>query len=345
MTRQLRSLWLLFAQSATVALAVAAVALLFWKPPAHSYSGMLADVLPSVVSIHGRAEGDSAEASTLGAGVIINDDGHILTNYHLIANAKQLRVRLDDDSRHWADVAGVDPEIDIAVLKINTAGNLKAIPVAEDPAPGDIVFAIGHPYGLDGSASMGIVSAVNRDHLRLTDYRGEKLIQTDAAINPGNSGGPLTNTNGELVGINAALYSRPSGLKPQGIGFAVPAKLVRHSYLSLTTGERHPEDTIGAQVRPLSSTLRERINRAASANRRPARDTASADNEEPAATVLIAKIWRGSLAEQRGLKTGDIITGLDTASLIFARENLRLPPETKTLRILRNNKEQIINLR
>ncbi len=334
--KRLRAFWLLFAQAATVALAVFAVAALVWRPPAHSYSGVLAEVLPSVVSIHGKTGGGSGEAANLGAGVVINGDGHIITNYHLVANTRQLKVRLKDDSRHNADIAGVDPEIDIAVLKIQPPANLKALPVAEEAAPGDIVFAIGHPYGLDGSASMGIVSAVGRDRLLLTGYDGEKLIQTDAAINPGNSGGPLTNTKGELVGINTALYSRRSGAKAQGIGFAVPAQLARYSYLSLTAGERPEKDAIGALVRPLPARLRERIRNAAG-NR-------ESEGEKPSSTVIVARIWRGTIAEARGLKIGDILVGLNETQLEFARDNNALPPETKTVQILRHNEKQTITL-
>ena len=162
---------------------------------------------------------------SLGSGVIVTPDGYTLTNNHVIAGATHVKVALADQREFEARVVGKDAETDIAVLKVD-AQNLPAIPFGDSARmqPGDFVLAIGNPFGLSQTVTMGIVSAVGRGNLGIEDY--EDFIQTDAAINPGNSGGALINGNGQLIGINTAILSGDSGGN-QGVGFAIPIDMAR----------------------------------------------------------------------------------------------------------------------
>jgi serine protease DegS len=162
--------------------------------------------------------------TSLGSGVLISSQGFVLTNNHVIEGADQIQVLLADGRSAKARVVGTDLDTDLAVLHI-TADNLPSI-VIDDASRlrvGDVVLAIGNPYGVGQTVTSGIISATGRDHLGITAY--EDFIQTDAAINPGNSGGALINTHGELIGINAAIYSQSGG--SQGIGFAIPISLAK----------------------------------------------------------------------------------------------------------------------
>ncbi|NIR61669.1 MAG: trypsin-like serine protease, partial [Gammaproteobacteria bacterium] len=162
--------------------------------------------------------------TSLGSGVIVSEDGYILTNNHVIEGADEIRIALFDGRNVRASKVGADPESDLAVLKVD----LDALPTitlgdSEALAVGDVVLAIGNPFGVGQTVTLGIVSATGRSHLGITTF--ENFIQTDAAINPGNSGGALINPSGEVVGINTAIFSRTGG--NQGIGFAIPASLAR----------------------------------------------------------------------------------------------------------------------
>jgi len=184
---------------------------------------------------------------SLGSGVIVSEDGYILTNHHVIANASRIVVGLSDRREFEAKVVGTDPTTDIALLKID-ARRLPFLPFgdSEKTQVGDIVLAIGNPFGIGQTVTMGIVSAKGRSNMGLVDY--EDFIQTDAAINPGNSGGALINLEGELIGINTAIVSRTGGY--QGIGFAVPSNLarrgaaeeVRKGHQGMVGGERAAGD-------------------------------------------------------------------------------------------------------
>jgi serine protease DegS len=160
--------------------------------------------------------------TSLGSGVIVSPDGHLLTNYHVIANATEIVVALRDGRESKARVVGIDPDTDLAVLKIDLP-NLPTFTLAasDNARVGDVVLAIGNPFGVGQTVTMGIISATGRHELGLNTY--EDFIQTDAAINPGNSGGALVDTYGNLVGISTAIFSESGG--SQGIGFAIPSKL------------------------------------------------------------------------------------------------------------------------
>jgi serine protease DegS len=161
---------------------------------------------------------------SLGSGVIVDDHGTILTNHHVVEHAAEVKVALADGRELPARILGVDPRTDLAALRVETTGLPHATLGDSDQLEvGDIVLAFGNPFGLGGTVTMGIVSAIGRGNLGLADY--EDFIQTDAAINPGNSGGALVDTHGEVIGINTAIFSRSGGY--QGIGFAIPSTMAR----------------------------------------------------------------------------------------------------------------------
>ncbi|WP_461507898.1 Do family serine endopeptidase [Rhodopirellula baltica] len=190
-----------------------------------------------------------------GSGVIVREDGYILTNNHVVEDADEVYVELSDDRRLEAEVVGTDPETDLAVLKIE-ADNLRAIAFGDSDAiqVGDWVLAIGSPFGLDQTVTAGIISGKNRNRRIVNNGNGfEDFLQTDAAINPGNSGGPLVNLRGELVGINTAILSR-SGASA-GIGFAIPVSLARPVLTSIIEYGQVRRGFLGAQVRDVTPEL------------------------------------------------------------------------------------------
>ena len=190
--------------------------------------------------------------SSLGSGVLMNSAGHILTNHHVIAGANEIRVSLHDGREVEAKLIGSDPEVDLAVLKINLP-NLPHIRIA-DSGPikiGDVVLAIGNPFGVGQTVTMGIISALGRNQLGLNTY--EDYIQTDAAINPGNSGGALINAHGYLVGINAAIYSQSGG--SQGIGFAIPANSAAQVLADITQFGKTVRGWMGIEVQEATPAL------------------------------------------------------------------------------------------
>ena len=170
------------------------------------------------------------QRSGMGSGVIVTPDGYILTNNHVVDGAKELTVTLPDKREFKGHVVGADPKTDLAVVKID-GQNLPAIPWgdASKLQVGEYVLAVGNPFGLNSTVTLGIVSALGRGKMGITQY--EDFIQTDAAINPGNSGGALVNTKGELVGINTAIFSQSGGY--QGVGFAVPTSMSKPIFESL----------------------------------------------------------------------------------------------------------------
>ena len=205
-----------------VRLAAPAVVNIYTRQTVHLTSPFAQD--PFFQRFFGQMPGVTQQRQGLGSGVIVTQDGYILTNNHVIAGADQIVVALADGRETQAQVIGADPDTDIAVLKVH----LEHLPVAHlrlDPPlqVGDVVLAIGNPFGFSQSVTQGIVSALGRQGLGINVY--EDFIQTDAAINPGNSGGALVDALGDLVGINSAIYSRSGG--NMGIGFAIPVGLAK----------------------------------------------------------------------------------------------------------------------
>lgn len=228
--------------------------------------------------------------NSLGSGVIVSASGYILTNYHVIRGADAIRVGLTDGRSADAKVVGVDPETDLALLKINLP-HLKPIEMgrSDDLHVGDIVLAIGDPYGVGQTVTQGIVSALGRSQLGLSTF--ENFIQTDAAINPGNSGGALINARGQLVGINTALYS-PSG-GSNGIGFAIPVNLARGVMQQLITYGHVRRGYLGIDPQNITPKL------------------AAAFRLKNIEGVLIDRVAANGPASDADLKPGEIIQTID----------------------------------
>src|SRR5437899_6394673 len=239
----------------------------------------------------------------VGSGVIVTKDGYILTNNHVVDGADELKVSLQDGRDFMAKVIGRDPKSDIAVIKID-GKDLPAVPMADSDKVevGDVVLAVGNPFGIGQIVTTGIVSATGRAGAIGLDY--EDFIQTDAAINPGNSGGALVDAEGRLIGINTAILSRSGG--NQGIGFAIPANLARDVMQSLVKDGHVVRGYIGASVQTLTPELAEAMKL----------------KGEPSG-ALVGEVTPKSPSEKAGMKTGDVITSVNGKKISDARE-LRL---------------------
>jgi Do/DeqQ family serine protease len=225
--------------------------------------------------------------TSLGSGVVVGADGLIVTNNHVIEHANQIAITTADHRRFRGKLVGTDPVTDIAVVKIE-ARALATLPWGDSSraAVGEYVVAIGNPFQLNQTVTMGIISATGRSNVGIVDY--EDFIQTDAAINPGNSGGALLNTRGELIGINTAIYSETGGY--QGIGFAVPANLARTVVDQLVSKGRVVRGWIG--ITKIS-------------------DVADENGLEPGQGVVIVELLRGSPADRAGIEPGDVVVAVD----------------------------------
>jgi len=221
-----------------------------------------------------------------GSGVIISSDGYILTNNHVIAKAREVHVTLPDKREFKGKIVGTDPKTDLAVVKVD-AQDLPAVlwGDASQLQVGEYVLAVGNPFGLNSTVTLGIVSAVGRGHMGITQY--EDFIQTDAAINPGNSGGALVNTKGELVGINTAIFSQTGGY--QGVGFAVSTTMARPIYENLVSTGKVVRGYLGIGIQDLNQ------------------DLAKSFNIKNSKGALISDVKEEGPAEQAGLKQGDVI--------------------------------------
>jgi serine protease DegS len=247
--------------------------------------------------------------TSLGSGVIFSALGHVLTNNHVIQGADQIQVMLNDGRSATARLVGADPESDLAVLAIEL-DHVPAITLGRSAAlrVGDVVLAIGNPYGVGQTVTQGIVSATGRNQLGLSSF--ENFIQTDAAINPGNSGGALINAHGELVGINTAIFSRSGG--SHGIGFAIPTDLARDVLTSIIEHGRVVRGWAGVEVQPLTPPL------------------AQSFGLDSTHGAIIAGVLREGPADRAGLRPGDVIRRLDgqpvsTAQALLGAISARKP--------------------
>ncbi len=224
--------------------------------------------------------------SNLGSGVIVSPDGYILTNHHVVEAADEIQVSLPDGRNLPAELVGTDPDTDLAVLRVRQSG-LHAITFAKSDSVqvGDVVLAIGNPFGVGQTVTMGIVSGLNRSHLGINTF--ENFIQTDAAINPGNSGGALVDAAGHLVGINTAIFSRSGG--NLGIGFAIPVSLTRQVMQQIITHGSVTRGWVGIEVQDITPEIADSFNL-------PSTDGA-----------LIAGVLRGGPADKAGIRPGDIL--------------------------------------
>ena len=237
--------------------------------------------------------------TSLGSGVIISAQGLVLTNHHVIDGADEIQILLHDGRSTRAEVVGVDPDTDLAVLRVGL-DKLPAMTVgaSERMRVGDVVLAIGNPFGVGQTVTLGIVSATGRNQLGINTY--EDFIQTDAAINPGNSGGALINAHGELVGINTAIYSRSGG--SQGIGFAIPVELAKDVLQQIVEKGRVVRGWLGIEAQDLTPALA---------------DSFGLDSRRG---TVVAGILRGGPADRAGLRPGDVITRLNERDIANARE-------------------------
>ena len=229
-------------------------------------------------------------ASGLGSGVIVSPEGYVLTNNHVIEGADDIEVALNDGRKLSARIVGRDPESDLAVLQIK-ADKLPAITFGqmESLRVGDVVLAIGNPFGVGQTVTMGIVSALGRSHLGINTF--ENFIQTDAAINPGNSGGALVDSQGNLVGINTAIYSRTGG--SLGIGFAIPVSSARSIMEQIIRTGTVTRGWIGVEAQEITAELAESFG--------------LPDTEGS----LIAGVVRGSPADSAGVRPGDVLLSVN----------------------------------
>lgn len=232
------------------------------------------------------SKGKRWKEQSLGSGVVVSSDGLIVTNNHVIEQSDEIRVILYDKRSFKAKVIGSDPKTDIAIIKIDSK-NLQTIPWSDSDKlqVGEFVLAIGNPFGLNHTVTMGIISAVGRADVGISDY--EDFIQTDAAINPGNSGGPLVNTKGELIGINTAIFSKTGGY--QGIGFAVPSNMVRMVIDQLLKEGKVTRGWLGITIQELSPDLAQKFGLSSTEG------------------ALVSDVARGGPAHKAGMLRGDII--------------------------------------
>jgi serine protease DegS len=259
------------------------------------------------------------QQSSLGSAVILNSEGYLLTNNHVVAGADEILVALRDGREALAELIGTDPETDLAVLKID----LPELPVVNiSPTQqriGDVVMAIGNPFGLGQTVTMGIVSATGRNQLGLNTY--EDFIQTDAAINQGNSGGALIDANGNLIGINTAIFSQSGG--SQGIGFAIPVNLAVEVMQAIISQGRVIRGWLGVEVQPLTLELAESF---------------GLDIREG---IVVSGLYREGPAMKAGLLPGDVILHIDQEPVSTGRQAMNqvaraLPGQKVQLSVLRN---------
>jgi serine protease DegQ len=266
---------------------------------------------------------EAQRASSLGSGVIVSSSGYVITNSHVVEAADEIEVALADGKKLLAKVVGNDPETDLAVLRVN-AENLPAISFgsAENLRVGDVVLAIGNPFGVGQTVTGGIVSALGRTGLGINTF--ENFIQTDAAINPGNSGGALIDASGNLIGINTAIFSRSGG--SMGIGFAIPvstAKMVLDQIVKSGTVTR---GWIGVEVQEITPPIAESFKLGGTRG------------------ALIAGVLRGGPADKAGVKPGDVLTEVEGKPVADPTSMLNLiaalpPGKPATIKVKRSGQE------
>ncbi len=270
-------------------------------------------------------DGDSASPQlSLGSGVIVRPDGYILTNDHVIDGAQEIQVALSDGRTVKASIAGTDPETDLAVLKIN----LDHLPTvtfghSDQVRVGDIVLAIGNPFGVGETVTSGIISALGRSRLGINTF--ENFIQTDAAINPGNSGGALVDSSGNLIGINSAIYSKSGG--SQGIGFSIPGGLAQQVMEDIIQHGSVTRGWIGVEVQDVTP------------------DIATSFHLAQSSGALIAAVLRAGPAEQAGIRPGDVLVEVEGKPITDSRDMLNQvaalqPGQSASLVVIRNQKRE-----
>jgi serine protease DegQ len=372
----MRRLWLLFAQTITVAFGVYLVVATVrpdWlqriqpvrridtgpapvlqaagsaKPTGASFRDAAGRAMPSVVNIFSsktRPKGQSAEkqerlrrffgdgtpdrdSASLGSGVIVSPDGYILTNNHVVEDADDIEVGLADGRTVPAKIVGTDPETDLAVIRIAE----RKLPVMllghpEQAKVGDVVLAIGNPFGVGQTVTMGIISAVGRNNLHINHF--ENFIQTDAAINFGNSGGALVDTSGNLLGINSAIYSQTGG--SVGIGFAIPVTTAKTVLDEIVAHGQVIRGWIGIESQDITPELADSFGLSRKSG------------------AIIAGVVRGSPAERAGMRPGDILSNVDGKEVASTTDMLNLiaqlaPGGTTRMTVIRKDQTSTLNVK
>jgi len=278
---------------------------------------------PSVRDYADSLPNPERRQSSLGSAVILNSEGYLLTNNHVIAGSDEILVALQDGREALASLIGTDPETDLAVLKIDLP-DLPAVTIdsRDQQRIGDVVMAIGNPFGLGQTVTMGIISATGRNQLGLNTY--EDFIQTDAAINQGNSGGALVDAQGNLIGINTAIFSQAGSA--QGIGFAIPAKLAVEVMQAIIQHGRVIRGWLGVEVQPLTPELAESFGLDISQG------------------IVVASLYRNGPAWNAGLLPGDVILKIDDQPATSGRQAMNQvarakPSDRIKLSVLRNGEQ------
>ncbi|NDU87574.1 MAG: trypsin-like serine protease [Ferrovum sp.] len=301
---------------------------IFTRKASHRATGMPED--PALRQFFGdNSSGDNTpQQLSLGSGVIVRPDGYILTNDHVVDGAQEIQVALSDGRSVKATVSGTDPETDLAVLKVDL-DHLPAITfgASDQVQVGDVVLAIGNPFGVGETVTSGIVSALGRSRLGINTF--ENFIQTDAAINPGNSGGALVNSSGELVGINSAIYSKSGG--SQGIGFSIPVSLAHEVMDDIIRNGGVIRGWIGVEVQDITPEL------------------ASSFQLDKAAGALISAVLRGGPAEQAGVHPGDILVAVNDMPIGDSRDMLNQvaalkPGQNGKLKVMRHQQTLVLSV-
>ncbi|TAN38080.1 MAG: DegQ family serine endoprotease [Nitrospirae bacterium] len=268
------------------------------------------------------------KASGLGSGVIVSTDGYIVTNFHVVKDADEIKVTLSDKREFNGKVVGSDPKTEISIVKIEAKG-LPTLPWGDSDRlqVGEIVLAVGSPYGLNQTVTMGIVSAIGRANVGIADY--EDFIQTDAAINPGNSGGAMVNVRGELVGINTAIYSTSGGY--QGIGFAIPSNMIKTIMDSLVRKGKVVRGWLGVSIQKVTPELSKQF------------------NVKDEAGVLISDTFENGPADKAGLRRGDVIIEYDGRKVDepYQIRNMvagNAPGEEHALKVLREGQPLVVKV-
>jgi len=371
----MRRLWLIFAQTATICLAVLFVVttlrpdllvrgqgkggvITIKEPPREisaqpsaSFNDAARKAMPAVVNIFTSQDikrprhpimddplfryffGDQADPGPqrregLGSGVIVSEQGYVLTNHHVVESVDEIEVALSDGRKVQARVVGSDPETDLAVLRIDLQ-RLPSITFAKSDhlRVGDVVLAIGNPFGIGQTVTLGIVSGLGRSHLGITTF--ENFIQTDAAIHPGNSGGALVDASGNLVGINTAIYSQ-TGVS-MGIGYAIPVSIARQVMEQIIQGGSVTRGWIGVGVQDIT------------------RELAESFKLHTTSGVLITHVERGGPAAEAGVKLGDILLAVNGTKVVDTTGMLNMiaalkPGQGAKLRVARDRSEHDITV-
>ena len=373
----MRRIWLIFAQTVTVCLAILFVVATLrpgWLHPKEaptvtpsaaittpavaqgqapgSYADAVSLAAPAVVNIHTKKRVEVSrlplpqdpvlrhffeqmpgfkqeqQSTSLGSGVIVSRQGHVVTNFHVVDGADEIVVALRDGRQSRAQTVGIDPESDLAVLQIPLENlPVLAFDVSNTPRVGDVVLAIGNPFGVGQTVTMGVVSALGRAGLGINTY--ENFIQTDAAINPGNSGGALIDTLGRLIGINTAIYSKSGG--SLGIGFAIPAQAAQMVLEHIVRDGFVRRGWLGIETQDVTPDLAKAFKLAAPQG------------------VIVASVMRDGPGAKGGLRVGDIIQTVDdepavSTVRVMASLASKAPGTRVSLQIYRNGRAQTLSL-